>query len=377
MAKYLRKFETTASYDAAKDGLVKPNVSYIVEGNGVEYNPFVKRNDIITYSASAKLDETTSSKNGGLHTNAFNTTIKSHTFENGVGTIEFNDDVTSIGNYGFLGCSGMTAIEIPDSVTSIGSSAFDNCSGLTSITIPSGVTSIGNSAFRFCKGLTSIVIPNSVTSIGSSAFDNCSGLTSITIPSGVTSIGVYTFEDCSSLTSIDIPDSVTSIGDYAFQSCSGMTSCTIGSGVTSIGGGAFNHCSSLSSVTLNSNTIVSKNYSTSSSISNIFGGQVTEYIIGDSVTSIGNYAFYLDYSLTSCTIGSGVTSIGYNAFYYCSGLTSITSLASTAPTIDSNTFRDVKTGGTLTVPSGSSGYNVWMDTSDYYLGKYNWTKVEQ
>ena len=331
MAKYLRKFETTASYDAAKDGLVKPNVSYIVEGNGVEYNPFVKRNDIITYSASAKLDETTSSKNGGLHTNAFNTTIKSHTFENGVGTIEFNDDVTSIGNYGFLGCSGMTAIEIPDSVTSIGSSAFDNCSGLTSITIPSGVTSIG----------------------------------------------VYTFEDCSSLTSIDIPDSVTSIGDYAFQSCSGMTSCTIGSGVTSIGGGAFNHCSSLSSVTLNSNTIVSKNYSTSSSISNIFGGQVTEYIIGDSVTSIGNYAFYLDYSLTSCTIGSGVTSIGYNAFYYCSGLTSITSLASTAPTIDSNTFRDVKTGGTLTVPSGSSGYNVWMDTSDYYLGKYNWTKVEQ
>ena len=66
-----------------------------------------------------------------------------------------------------------------------------------------------------------------------------------------------------------------------------------------------------------------------------------------------------------------------NIFNTCSGLTSITSLATTAPTIASNTFQDVKTGGTLTVPSGSSGYDVWMGTSNYYLGKYNWTKVEQ
>jgi hypothetical protein len=29
------------------------------------------------------------------------------------------------------------------------------------------------------------------------------------------------------------------------------------------------------------------------------------------------------------------------------------------------------------VPSGSSGYDVWMGTGNYYLGKYNWTMVEQ
>ena len=61
----------------------------------------------------------------------------------------------------------------------------------------------------------------------------------------------------------------------------------------------------------------------------------------------------------------------------CSGLTSITSLATTAPTISYLTFYDVKTGGTLIVPQGSSGYDAWMSTGDYYLGKYNWTKVEQ
>jgi hypothetical protein len=56
---------------------------------------------------------------------------------------------------------------------------------------------------------------------------------------------------------------------------------------------------------------------------------------------------------------------------------SIISLATTAPFIQSSTFQGVKTNGTLTVPTGSSGYNTWMGTGNYYLGKYNWTKVEQ
>jgi hypothetical protein len=49
----------------------------------------------------------------------------------------------------------------------------------------------------------------------------------------------------------------------------------------------------------------------------------------------------------------------------------------TAPKIQSGTFEEVASNGTLYVPRGSSGYNVWMGTRNYYLGKYNWTKVEQ
>ena len=58
------------------------------------------------------------------------------------------------------------------------------------------VTSIGDYAFYDCSGLTSVTIPNSVTSIGNWAFDGCSGLTSVTIPNSVTSIGGYTFSGC-------------------------------------------------------------------------------------------------------------------------------------------------------------------------------------
>ena len=59
------------------------------------------------------------------------------------------------------------------SVTSIGDFAFSGCSGLTSVTVPNSVTSIGDNAFYKCSGLTSVTIPNSVTSIGSCAFSYC------------------------------------------------------------------------------------------------------------------------------------------------------------------------------------------------------------
>ena len=58
------------------------------------------------------------------------------------------------------------SISFGNEVTSIGDYAFQNCSGLTNITIPDSVTSIGNNAFYYCSGLTSVTIPNSVTSIG-------------------------------------------------------------------------------------------------------------------------------------------------------------------------------------------------------------------
>ena len=88
--------------------------------------------------------------------------------------------VTSIGDYAFYQCSGLTSVTIPNSVTSIGDWAFWGCSGLTSITIGNSVTEIGRSAFWGCSSLTSVTIPNSVTGIGSSAFYGCSGLTSVT-----------------------------------------------------------------------------------------------------------------------------------------------------------------------------------------------------
>ena len=213
-------------------------------------------------------------------------------------TVNYNGvtyNVTTIGDYAFLSCTGMTSVEIPNSITSIGEYAFLCCSNLTSVIIPNSVTSIKEGIFCECSSLASVTIPNSVTSIGNGAFRKCSSLTSIDLPNSVTKIEGYAFQECSSLTSIIIPNSVTSIDEGAFGYCYKLASITIPNNVTSIGYGAFSGCYALTSVT-----------------------------IGSSVTEIGSYAFSSCSALTSIAIPKSVTSIGGNAFDYCSGLTSIT-----------------------------------------------------
>ena len=155
--------------------------------------------------------------------------------------------MTSIGDYAFSSCSGLTSITIGNSVTSIGYEAFFCCSGLTSITIPNSVTSIGEEAFSYCDGLQSLIVDK-----GNQKYDSrndcnaiietqsnilIAGCKNTTIPNSVTSIESWAFDRCKSLTSITIPNSVTSIGWGAFASCSGLTSLTIGNSVTSIGWG--------------------------------------------------------------------------------------------------------------------------------------------
>ena len=213
------------------------------------------------------------------------------------------------------------------SVTSIGELAF-YWSGITSVSIPNSVTSIGEQAFYLCESLTSITIPNSVTNISKKAFESCSGLTSVNIPNSLKWIEKGTFAGCKNLTSITIPNSVTLIGKEAFESCSGLTSLTIPNSVTNIGDGAFRGCSGLTSITVeegnstfdsrdNCNAIIE-----TSTNQLILGCQNTK--IPNSVTSIGERAFYGCSGLTSIAIPNSVTTIEWYAFYRCSKLTSVT-----------------------------------------------------
>ena len=167
----------------------------------------------------------------------------------GIKTVTIEYGITSIGDYVFRGCCGMTELTLPNSVTSIGGNAFEGCSGLTELTLPNSVTSIGDYAFFGCSGLTELTLPNGVMSIGGNAFEGCSGLTELTLPNSVTSIADDAFHGCRGLTELTLPNSVTSIGDGAFRGCRGLTKLTLPNSVTSIGESAFYLCSGLSKIT--------------------------------------------------------------------------------------------------------------------------------
>ena len=321
----------------------------------------------------------------------FGAYIVSNTYENGKGIITFNGDITMIGRVAFHMCYNLKSIIIPDGVVLIDSHAFSYCSSLTNVTIPDSVIMINCWGFASCTSLANIIIPDSVTTIEEGAFSYCESLKDVTIGNQVTWIGDDAFYSCHSLTSITIPNSVTTIGESVFNFCdnlkefkgkfisddgrcliidgvlkafapASLTEYIIPNSVTSIGDFAFYCCNNLTSVTIpDSVTTIGEsafaaNGSTSSSLTTI--------TIPDSVTSIGSYAFlFCDY-LKSVTIGKSITTIGDGVFSDCYRLSIVYCKAINPPLmLDMDQYLGVflgnASGRKIFVPRGSVDSYKW------------------
>ena len=349
--------------------------------------------------------------------NGFGANIISNTYENGQGIITFDGPVTSIGAEAFYACTSLTSISIPNSVTTIGYLAFTGCSSLTSITIPNSVTDMGKlqtggtyrgPVFTYCPALTSIVVEEGNPIYDSR--DNCNaivetatntiicGCKNTTFPQSVTGIGTYAFNGCSSLTSITIPNHITDIQSNPFFSCSSLATIVVESNnsiydsrdncnaiietatntliigcqntiipnsVTGIGDWAFYGCSSLTSINIPENitSIGNSAFSNCSSLNSV--------TIGNSVTSIGNSAFSNCSSLISINIPEGVTSIEPSTFTGCSALTSI-NIPESVTSIGDYAFKNCDSLTSITIPKnvtsiGNQVFSSSLDTIYCYI----------
>lgn len=320
-------------------GEITPDINTCFEYNGLMYRITKKGEEVeVTYC-----DPDTGKKYSG------DITIPKTIAYNGV-----TYNVTGIGWYAFANCTDLNSITIGKSVETIADEAFYGCSGLTTVNLPESVISIGGHAFYGCSGLTSIVIPNSVTSIGEEAFAYCESLAKIVIGESVISIGKGAFAcynlikviwnaiNCSDLDKGDksifgpYTDVIFNIKSFEFGDlvqhipanlCYNMNSLRnieIPNSVTSIGDYAFWGCAYLTSV-----------------------------VIPDNVVSIGEGAFYSCLAMQSLTIGKSVETIQDMAFYCIDNLSEINCLANIPPSIEENTFDDYSYNAKLYIPKES------------------------
>ncbi len=300
-------------------------------------------------------------------------------------TVTYMESLNSLYDKNYLAYKGDVVIpaevnhknySYPVPVTAIDSRAFHGCKDLTSITIPASVKDIGKSAFTGCHGLTAVHISDieawcklrfddsfaNPLFYAHHLYENDKEVIDLNIPNGVTTINSRAFAGCSSFNSISIPESVTNICGYAFLGCANLTSVEIPNNVTNIDNDAFQECNVLTSVTINSNSIVSKSYTSSSNFKTIFGQQVTEYIIGNDVTSIGGCAFYGCTKLSSIEIPNSVTSIGSSAFKGCTGLTFM-EIPNSVTSIGSSAFNDCTGLTCVSITDISAWCNISFNTA--------------
>ena len=162
-------------------------------------------------------------------------------------------------------------------------------------------------------------------------------------------------------------DMTTSVGHFPWrlQYASQIKHVVIGEGITSIGEFAFGQCVNLLSVTIPS-TVTHIGEMAFFECAKLSG--VT---LPNSVVSIGAAAFYKCESLTEILIPVGVKSIGNDAFWFCSALSRIT-FHGDAPSIANNAFGNVTAD--VFYPSDNE---TWTEGQLWYYGGYlNWCPYE-
>lgn len=250
-------------------------------------------------------------------------------YQDEITKVVIGDGVTHIGDYAFSDLIRLNSATIPNLVTSIGNNAFMGCTYLTAVTIGSSVTEIYDGAFRKCPSLQSVVMmPEEAPSLAPDAFMPNDYNNDFLAP---TYLKIYvpnsSYKDEWSELAGQMVEYDWISGDCAVvedQTCDGEQ---YKYSLTIAGGGAM------------------EDYD--DDCDRPWYIDITDLVIGEGVTSIGDKAFFGNRGLSTVTIPRSVATIGDNAFMYCTELTSVTILGETEH-IGENAFTNCSSLATVT-----------------------------
>lgn len=272
------------------------------------------------------------------------------------------EDVTKIGYNTFAGCTYLTSVVIPANIEELSSLAFDGCTNISKVVIKSSIILAGKDNISSYSPLSTIfgeqvseyIISEGLTTIGKQIFSNSLNINAITIPSSITSIDLDAFKGCENLSKVVTNDLAAwyriSFGNaqanplfYAKHlydsSNKEITELVIPEDLPNINEFAFSNCENITKISLNNNTIASATYTKNTNLGNRFGSGLKEIVLGDNITSLGEYAFYDCQSLSSVSLPNTLTNIGAFSFSNCSSLSSVT-IPNSIATIGNSAFQN-------------------------------------
>ncbi len=213
--------------------------------------------------------------------------------------------VVRIGKYSFMRADNLDSVVFADTVQVVGDHAFSN-STISNLDMGKGLITIENGAFRNGSWV-NIVVPDSVTSIGNYAFRNNTDLQSLTLGKNVKTIGSQSIFECSPLKSITIPASLTEIKEGAIGDCYGLKEIIVEEGNENY--------KSVDGVLFSKDETVLIAYP--------MGNTALEYVIPETVTSVGSCAFYGAKKIENIIVPTSVTELGWGAFRECTKVKNI------------------------------------------------------